>query len=90
MLRRVLDAIKDSDGAVDLRTLSRELEVEPSALEGMLQHWVAKGRLVDASRDVAASECVSCAPTCGRDVPCPFAIPAPRVVALATESDVDE
>jgi hypothetical protein len=90
MLRRVLQAIQDSDGTMDLRALSRELEVEPSALEGMIQHWVAKGRLVDASHEASeSSECISCAPTCGRDGPCPFIIAAPRVVSVATQADDD-
>jgi len=63
VLARILAAIELSGGAVDLRTLARTLEVEPGALEGMIQHWVRKGRLVaragDGDPDAGGASCPS-------------------------------
>jgi hypothetical protein len=90
VLTEVLDAIQSGDGAMSLRALSRQLKVEPSALEGMIQHWVAKGRLTVASGDESdAVDCRSCGPTCYGDGQCPFVIVAPRVVSVVDERDGD-
>lgn len=45
VLTKILKAIEDADGPVDLSRLSRELHVERSALEGMLETLVRQGKL---------------------------------------------
>ncbi len=45
VLRQVLHEIESSPGAVELGALSRKLGVDQSALEGMVEYWVRKGRL---------------------------------------------
>ena len=72
MLARILAAIELSGGAVDLRTLARTLEVEPGALEGMIQHWVRKGRLVARTDDEeAAAGGAACPSSCVVRAACP-------------------
>ncbi len=90
MLRQVLEAVEAADGAVDLRALSRDLGVEPSALEGMIQHWVRKGLLADSGTegdgDVRSGSvsggCGTCDVACGGAADCPFVVRAPRTVGL--------
>lgn len=45
MLSRILEEFEKAKGPLDLNELSRRLGVERSALEGMLQLLVRKGRL---------------------------------------------
>jgi hypothetical protein len=45
MLRAILDTIRDAGRPLCLADLSRELSVDDSALEGMLETLVARGRL---------------------------------------------
>ena len=45
MLRQVLQELESAVGPVDLNALSGKLGVERSALEGMIEFWVRKGRL---------------------------------------------
>ena len=45
MLAQILKAFKDNEGPVDVRRLGRDLGVERSAMEGMLQTLVRQGKL---------------------------------------------
>ena len=47
MLDQVLQEIETAQSAQNLGDLSRKLGIERSALDGMIQFWVRKGRLVD-------------------------------------------
>lgn len=58
MLAEVLKAFEKNDGPVDLGWLSRELDVERSALEGMLQTLVRQGKLQEISPGSAT--CADC------------------------------
>ncbi|HHB91003.1 MAG TPA: hypothetical protein ENK60_06805 [Anaerolineae bacterium] len=46
MLHAILHELQTASGPLTLRQLSRKLGVQESALEGMIQFWVRKGRLV--------------------------------------------
>jgi hypothetical protein len=82
VLNRVLEAVESSRGGTDLRSLSRELGVERSALEGMIEFWVRKGRLVDWRSDALAdgeepeegAMCAECGPSCYGVAECPFVV----------------
>lgn len=54
MLLQVLREIEQADGPVTLAELSRRLDVAPSALQGMIDFWVSKGRLQDTSAPTEA------------------------------------
>lgn len=67
MLRELLQLVESADGPLSLADLSRQLNVDASTLDGMLQHWVRKGRLVVDGRSGAAcgEGCVSAGCGCG-------------------------
>jgi len=58
MLAEILKAFEKNDGPVDLKRLSRELSVEHSALEGMLQTLVRQGKLREISP--GSETCADC------------------------------
>lgn len=81
MLQQVLEAFERAGGPVSLDELSRELGVEPGALEGMITFLVRKGRL----REERAG-CGGGGPTCScasHPGGCAFATPGPRTITLA-------
>ena len=80
MLREVLQAIETADGPVHVGALSQQLQIDRSALEGMIDYWVRKGRL-QASR-TADSVCAPTAGHCGGGCTgaavCPFIARMPK------------
>ncbi|HOA24157.1 MAG TPA: FeoC-like transcriptional regulator [Aggregatilineales bacterium] len=81
-LYAVLDAIKNADGPVSLSRLGRELDIEPDALQGMIDFWVRKGRLrmqgalPGSATGCGPAGCVSC-PVDGPES-CPVLLHMPR------------
>ncbi len=59
MLKQVLDEFEKSDGALSLDEMAGRLSVERSALEGMIEFWVRKGRLRQMGPD--GGDCARCA-----------------------------
>ena len=85
MLKRVLAEIRNSRGPLSLDQLSRTLDVEPSALQGMIAHLVQMGHLRDD--EAQASIAMSCSSSCGgKSCPgpggCPFAAKMPATYSL--------
>lgn len=75
-LRDVLNAF-EQNGPTSLAQMSRALDVEPSALDGMIQFWVRKGKL----RAVCDMGCSSC----GVQSSCPICVATPRRYELVTD-----
>ncbi|MBK8027594.1 MAG: hypothetical protein IPK19_41000 [Chloroflexi bacterium] len=69
-MRLVLDAFDTRQGAISLPQLARELGIERTMLETMIEHWVRKGKL----RESGAAACT----TCGSASGCPFVVAMPR------------
>lgn len=94
MLQRILRELESAKGAANLNELSRKLDVEQSALEGMVQFWVRKGRLMDedAAALNARAFCASrsCGATCMGAVNCPFMAKMPRSYAVKLETSGHE
>lgn len=67
MLRELLQLVESAEGPLSLAELGRHLNVDSATLDGMLQHWVRKGRLVVDGRAGAtcARTCVSASCGCG-------------------------
>jgi len=87
MLRDLLRLVEMAEGPISLADLSRQLGVAPAALEGMLEHWVRKGRLT-VSGGAAAASCGSCAGHCGScagAVNCPFVARLPKSYLIVVE-----
>lgn len=55
MLKTVLEAFQGAE-SLSLLQMARRLGVEVSALEGMIQFWVRKGKL----REVCSAGCAEC------------------------------
>ena len=84
MLRQVLQELESATGPVDLNALSSKLGVERSALEGMIEFWVRKGRLRDEYAVAMKGTCVGddCAATCSGAQTCPLVTKLPRSLSL--------
>jgi hypothetical protein len=90
MLKKVLDEVKNASGAVDLNGLAKKLGIERSALDGMVQFWVRKGRLTDddlAEDNQPFDACGSCAGSCPGPKSCPFVFTAPRTYSLTLHAN---
>lgn len=80
MLREVLQAIETADGPVHLGALSQQLGIDRSALEGMIDYWVRKGRLQarQAEDSVCAPASGHCGGGCTGAAACPFIARMPK------------
>ncbi len=88
MLKQVLQEVEAAQGPLDLNELSRRLNVERGALDGMVQFWIRKGRLVD-DLDESDSACATTTGSCsGCSGPqgCPYTLTMPRTYSLKLES----
>ncbi len=86
MLWKVLQEVEAAQGLLDLNELSRRLDIDRSALDGMIQFWVRKGRLVDDAG--AGPVTVACAGHgcggCASGQSCPFTMKLPRTISLVS------
>lgn len=80
MLDQVLAEIESTNGTISLHNLALKLNIEQSALEGMLNFWVRKGRLnADDVLSGTSSECyTSGCGGCAGVAQCPFVVQIPR------------
>jgi len=87
MLWKVLHEVESARTSLDLNELSRRLDVDRSVLDGMIQFWVRKGRLVDNAAS-AGHTTATCAAHgcggCGGAQGCPFPMQIPRTISLKT------
>jgi hypothetical protein len=86
-LRRVLDEIQSERGPISLAELSRRLDVEQSALEGMIDFWIQKGRLRADLFLSAPTSCASdqCDASCPKAASCGHMTNLPRTFSLARD-----
>ena len=84
MLSQVLHEISNSKEPVTLALLSRKLGIETGALEGMLDYWVSRGRLLsnDSPPDKDETSAESCEPSCNCQAGCPFTTRIPRTYSV--------
>jgi len=71
MLSQLIQLIEESDGEVDLVAVSRLLNAQPSAVAGMLDTLVRKGRVVEIGPDCGVCD------SCGLSSQC--VLPARRI-----------
>lgn len=95
MLQQVLTEIKASQGAIRLDELSRKLDVERSALEGMISFLVQKGHLRDEEKHEEAMLCeagsvCSSGASCPGPQACPFVMKRPKTYSLTIKLDCEE
>ncbi len=58
MLKEILKMFRESGGPLDLKALAAKLDVETSALEGMLTTLVRQGKLREV--EVGSADCRAC------------------------------
>jgi hypothetical protein len=81
MLRELLRLIEATEGPITVSELSRQLNVAPGVIEGMLDHWVRKGRLAvsgGAAACCAAGGMSGGCGSCSGVAECPFVARMPR------------
>jgi len=87
MLNQVLQEIRSTQSALNLGDLSRELGIERSALDGMIQFWVRKGRLIDdhAAEIAVGAVCSSsvCGSSCTGPANCTFVAKMPKTYSIS-------
>lgn len=93
MLRAVLQAVETASGPITLAELSRQLGIDPDVLDGMLQHWARKGRLVLEGRSagVCSADCAALTCACGGGFSgscCPMIARLPRSYSVVTLSNI--
>ncbi len=76
---------------MNLSALSRKLDIERSALEGMIAYLVQKGKLQDdeKAREIAMGMCDtgSCGGFCPGPQGCPYVMRMPRTFSLTTSDE---
>lgn len=82
-LRQVLTTFEEAQTPLTLGALSRRLGVPPGILDGMIDHWVRKGRLREVTSTAGRGACSSCGAASG----CPLIINLPRSFVLARDDD---
>ena len=75
-LRDVLTLFETAERPLTINEMARRLEITPGMLESMIDYWVRKGKLRDAST-------VRSCNTCGGAEGCPFVGKMPRRYVLA-------
>lgn len=71
MLSQLIHLLEGSEGEVDLTAISRALKAEPSAVSGMLETLVRKGRVIEVTPACGVCD------TCGLSSQC--VLPAQRI-----------
>jgi hypothetical protein len=83
MLNQVLREIETAQGPITVRELSRKLDVEPNALEGMIQFWVRKGRIQDDDASMSCNVKIGdCSTSCCGTANCVFIAKMPRTYSI--------
>jgi DNA-binding Lrp family transcriptional regulator len=65
MLSQIIKELERAGGVIDLNELSRRLGVQRSALDGMIETLVRKGRLREVGVGETPPMCASCAERSG-------------------------
>jgi hypothetical protein len=81
-LRQVLTVFETADHPLSLPQIARDLDISPDRLEGMIQHWVRRGKIRETGSPAA------CGP-CGHQTGCPFVMEIPRSYELAYYREED-
>jgi len=88
MLKQVLHEIETANGPIHLGELSRKMGVERSALNGMIQFWVQKGRLLDDAPTGHSDSTLcggSCRGSCSGPDSCSFVMKMPQTFSIRSQ-----
>lgn len=84
MLTKVIREIEAASGTLSLRELGARLGVEQSALAGMLEFWMQKGRLrLEGGTDGLGAACAgACSTSCPGPAECALFVKLPKMYEL--------
>lgn len=86
-LHQLLIEIENSESPLTLLQLSRRLNTEPGAVQGMIDFWVRKGRLrVNGAETCDSRGCHSCSSGSG-DSRCPALLVVPKKYEVINHVD---
>ena len=77
MLREIIQTFEQNEQPTSLREMAARLDVQDSALEGMLDMLVRKGTLIEVGSEI--NTCRSCGGAKG----CPYIVDQPKSYMLA-------
>jgi hypothetical protein len=80
MLQAVLTAFEEARGPISLNEMARDLGIAPGMLDGLIEHWVRKGKVRACS---GGSACASCHSACS------YSPTMPRSYELVTGAEGD-
>lgn len=80
-LRQVLTAFENADSPLSVPQIAQDLHVSQERLDGMIQHWVRRGKIREIT---GLTDCS----TCGESGSCAFVMEMPRTYELARDSGV--
>ena len=83
MISQILHEIKNSKGGIRLYALKEKLDVEYSALEGMIQYLVNTGHLIDDARAEDCDSIGSCGAACKGKTACSFTVKLPKTYSTS-------
>ena len=88
MLKQLLHEIESAPGPIQMAELSRRLNMDISALEGMVAFWIRKGRLYtdDADNAVSTSTSGHCGSSCTGADKCAFVAKMPICYSVQQET----
>lgn len=79
-LRQVLQAFEDTTQPLSLNQMAQQLDLPSGMLEGMIMHWVRKGKIREVG---GAAPCGTCSKSSG----CHYMPEIPRSYELARPDD---
>jgi hypothetical protein len=80
MLNQVLRELQSSGGTLRLSELAARVNMEPSALDGMLTFWASKGKFAPVKIDGDSASCATpCMGSCPGASQCPFVAKLPKM-----------
>jgi hypothetical protein len=83
MISRLLQILEENQGELDLYSLSRQLGAQPSAVAGMFQILIQKGRVIEIG-----SDCGPCN-TCNLNSHCPVPVRRSKRYQLSEPNILD-
>lgn len=82
LTRQVLNYFEQTEEAISLNALAKQLDITRGTLEGILNYWVRKGKLREITVDKNVCN------TCGVQNGCPFITALPRYYEVVTTEKI--
>ena len=85
MLKKVLREIQIAEGPITIKELSRNLGIDPHALDGMLEFWVRKGRITTNEKSYS-NDSTGCNKSCSGTPDCVYVAKMPKTFSIPSKN----